>query len=296
MNQVWAGVAVAAAVVASTIMFGDRADGQQVGGVGPEQFDVAEVDQLRADLVDVSSIYFELGTIFQNENIMSAASEALISFESMSDDQLSNFAHMGPKTAELRAAVAHLRDMIITGVTRQMAAANSPDFPEAPYTNLCGSIRSDTNIFFAARLVYEVAQGVWAALSRACDQIGVVGGFGANTSLLCIPVDLILFAARVTLDEIANCDGNIDSAEILGTYERVGHIHGDVEVVQDTADSIESKVDILDGKIDMMLDMIEDLRLANCDIIRLLHTPQGQRESSLPVCDDHAEFPYNWPE
>ena len=46
----------------------------------------------------------------------------------------------------------------------------------------------------------------------------------------------------------------------------------------------------------MMLDMIEDLRLANCDIIRLLHTPQGQRQSDLSVCDDQAEFPYGWPE
>ncbi len=283
MNQLWAGVAVAAAVVASTIMFGVRADGQETRAVGPERVEVADVDQLRADLIDVSSIYFELGTIFQNENIMSAASEALINFESMSDDQLSIFVNIGPKTTELRRAVANLRDMIITGVSRQMAEANSPGFPDASYSALCGSVRTNTEVFFLARLAYEIAQGVWSALSRACEEVVVVPpGAGGNTSLLCIPVDLVLFAARVILDEIANCDGDIDSAEIEGTYERVAHIHGDVEV--------------LDDKLDMLLDMVEELRLANCDIIRLLHTPQGQRVSTLPVCDDHPEFPYGWPE
>lgn len=278
MNQVWTGVAVAAAVVASTIMFAGRADGQETRTVGPERVEMADVNQLRADLIEVSSIYFELGTIFQNENIMSAASEALINFESMSDDQLSIFLNIGPKTTELRSAVANLRDMIITQVSRQMAEANSPGFPDAPYSFLCGSVRTNTEVFFIARLAYEIAQGIWSGLSRACEE--VVAGF--NLSLLCIPVDLVLFAAQITVDEIANCDEDIDAAEIEGTYDRVGHIHGDVEVLQST--------------VDTLLDMVEELRLANCDIIRLLHTPQGQRESDLSVCDDQPEFPYGWPE
>ena len=277
MNQVWTGVAIAVAVVASTIMFAGRADGQETRAAGPERVELADVNQLRADLIDVSSIYFELGTIFQNENIMSAASEALISFESMSDDQLSNFAHMGPKTAELRAAVAHLRDMIITGVSRQMAEANSPGFPNAPYSGLCGSVRTNTQVFFDARIAYKIAQGIWSLAVRGCEE--VIAGF--NTSLLCIPFDTILFVAQVVLDEIANCDRDIDAAEINGTYDRVAHIHGDVEVLQST--------------VELLVDMVEDLRLANCDIIRLLHTPQGQRESDLSVCDDQAEFPYHWP-
>lgn len=283
MNQVWTGVAVAAAVVASTIMFAGRADGQETRTVGPERVEMADVNQLRADLIEVSSIYFELGTIFQSENIMSAASEAIITFESMSDDQLSIFLNIGPKTTELRSAVANLRDLILNQVSQQMAEANSPGFPDASYSFLCGSVRTNTEVFFLARLAYEIAQGVWSALSRACEEVVVVPpGAGGNTSLLCIPVDLVLFAARVILDEIANCDGDIDSAEIEGTYDRVGHLHTDVEVLQST--------------VDTLLDMVEELRLANCDIIRLLHTPQGQRESDLPVCDDQPEFPYSWPE
>ncbi len=127
-----------------------------------------------------------------------------------------------------------------------------------------------------------MAQGVWSAASRGCEQVVVSFGFGGNGSVACIIVDEILFAAGVVFDELANCDGDIDSAEIEGTYERVAHLHGDIE--------------ILDGKLDAIIAAIEELRLVGCDLERLLHTPQGQRESEIPVCADRPEFPYDWGE
>jgi hypothetical protein len=39
---------------------------------------------------------------------------------------------------------------------------------------------------------------------------------------------------------------------------------------------------------------VEDQRIAHCDVIRLLHTPQGQRQSAVPTCNDQPGWPYAW--
>jgi hypothetical protein len=43
------------------------------------------------------------------------------------------------------------------------------------------------------------------------------------------------------------------------------------------------------------LDEVANLRRQNCEIIKLLHTPQGQRQSGIDVCDGSEGFPYDWP-
>ena len=40
---------------------------------------------------------------------------------------------------------------------------------------------------------------------------------------------------------------------------------------------------------------IERLREALCEVIRLLNTPQGLRESECEACIDQPGFPYQWP-
>ena len=32
------------------------------------------------------------------------------------------------------------------------------------------------------------------------------------------------------------------------------------------------------------------------DVVRLENTPEGQRESAIPVCADQPGFPYGWPQ
>ncbi|MDH3284991.1 MAG: hypothetical protein OEQ13_09635 [Acidobacteriota bacterium] len=63
----------------------------------------------------------------------------------------------------------------------------------------------------------------------------MAAGFGGNTSLACIPADVIFIVAKAlvgtaesTVESIAFCDGAVDSAEIEGAYERAGHIHADL--------------------------------------------------------------------
>lgn len=42
--------------------------------------------------------------------------------------------------------------------------------------------------------------------------------------------------------------------------------------------------------------MVAEMRKIGCDVIRLLNTPEGQRQSSLSSCNGQPAFPYNFPE
>lgn len=253
----------------------------------PEPSNEVELEGFRTDLLSVTGVFSELGTILGNWEVQQAAADASDGIESMSLEDLAVFEEARSQIGLLRDSAQDLRDLMVArmseaetnGGTRDPA---TPGFPDASYSGLCGSTRTNTEAFFAARIVLAVAQGVWTAASRACDEVIVAAGFGGNASLACIAADELLFAAQVVFDELANCDGDIDSAEVEGTYERVGHLHGDI--------------DIINGKIDALLEAVEALRQVNCDIVRLLHTPQGQRESEIPVCSDQAEYPYDWGE
>ncbi len=124
------------------------------------------------------------------------------------------------------------------------------DFPDAtgyPAKGYCPSSpdRSDdlalqiaVDAIQAARIALEAAKVIWSGLSRLCDQTVVVCPVpgGGNTSTLCIAADIVLFAAELAVgiaegvvEHFEFCDSGVDSAEIEGTYERVGHLHTDLQ-------------------------------------------------------------------
>ena len=243
--------------------------------------------RVHQQLQDIVATFYEIGSWMNSDSIQRGSADAIPQIHQMTPEQVQAASYASAEIARLHEAVMHLRRLMLIEVTTQPAPADgeeTPGFPVANYSLLCGSARTNTEIFFAARVVFQVAQGVWSVASRGCEQVAVVcpAPGGGNTSTLCIPVDVVFFLAQIVFDEIANCDEDIDSAEIEGSYERLGHIHGDIELV--------------DAKIEALISAIEELRLVNCEIIRLLHTPQGQRESDLGVCFDQTGFPYSWPQ
>lgn len=246
-----------------------------------------ESEMLRADFLGICDLYYELGSLMGSEALVMLSIEARGEFEDLSWEDLAIFGESTEPVGRLRSALTDFNSLVISNRAggEEAGSPMTPGFPDANYSGLCGSSRSNTEVLFAARLVLEVAQGVWAGLSRGCDE--TIAGF--NAALACIPVDIILFAAQVVFDEIDNCDSDIDGAEIEGTYERSAHLHGDMELLQDT-------VDILDGKLDALLVLVEQLRETNCEIVKLLHTPQGQRTSDVLPCADQPGYPYDWAE
>lgn len=58
----------------------------------------------------------------------------------------------------------------------------------------------------------------------------------------------------------------------------------------------ELSVLVQQDELEILSKAIENNRIVLCDIVRLLHTPQGQRESDCENCSDQPGFPYDWPE
>ena len=97
----------------------------------------------------------------------------------------------------------------------------------------------------AGNIALEIANGIWSVADRACGTVVVAIGIGGNPqNALCIITDVVLFVAQAVVttaeavtDGIAFCDGAVDSAEIEGAYERVGHIHADLETHDSNIDA-----------------------------------------------------------
>jgi hypothetical protein len=104
--------------------------------------------------------------------------------------------------------------------------------PFSPNRSDADALLIAQDVTAGARVLLETAKGVWAGLSRACDEVL----FGFNGSLACIPADIVLAAAELVVgaaetvvEHIDFCDAAVDAAEIEASYERVGHLHTDLD-------------------------------------------------------------------
>ena len=268
--------------------------------------------QLRNDLLESVQMYAAVAQARGRGRLHGLLGLVLRQLEGLPQQTYDFLAGEGVDGSHLKAAVALLQDAVMSSPQpgNVPGLPESPGLPSAPYSNACGDTRPDTDSVFAAQVAFQAARLVWSAASRACEQVTVVAGVGGNGSLGCIAADATLFAAESVLDDLKFCGDDVDSAEIKGAYDRLGHVHGDIEAVDTKVVVIDGKVDVLDGKVDVidgkvdavngklddLADAVETLRVQNCEIIRLLCTSPFFRASSLPSCTDHPGFPYVFPE
>ncbi len=92
--------------------------------------------------------------------------------------------------------------------------------------------RSTTLEAYALRTAFIVIEAARDVADRLCAQS--IGGLlvGGNASVLCIPMDFVYIVGKSLHDNLAMCDDFIDAAEIEGSYERIGHLHADLETGQ----------------------------------------------------------------
>jgi hypothetical protein len=243
--------------------------------------------------------YYEIARLLNSDKSQRIAAEAMDKIAQLPEEQISVFAAAGSKVSDWLAATQTLRDRLTATAAAESARVKeaigpaSPGFPSATYSTVCGSTRSDTDTLFGFKVAYQAARVVWDAAGRGCNQVVVAvflgEGGGGNTSLACIVADVIFRVAESVLEDFQFCDDSIDSAEVNGTYTRVDHIHNDLGTV-------DGKIDAINAKLDALAAAVEALRQANCEITRLLNTPEGRRSSNLPVCSDQPGFPYNFPQ
>lgn len=247
--------------------------------------------QCRADLLETLAVYRDIATGEESRRRVEHAAELVARLAPADLEPLSEACAQVGRWKRAASAARDLVERARTAARGSVTVASAGDLPGAPYSGLCGSGRSDTNVVFGVQVALQVARGVWSAASRGCEQVAVVcpAPGGGNSSLACIVVDEALFAAESALEDVKFCDGDIDSAEIRGTYDRVAQVHDELV-------ALDAKIDVIDQKLDALAQGMENLRLLGCDTIRLETTPQGLRASDIAVCSDRPEYPYAWPE
>ena len=119
----------------------------------------------------------------------------------------------------------------------------SGGFPGAPYSPEYGSVRPTTAAILAASTTFEIADDVRELAGRACDETIVAIGVGGNTALICLISDAVWVVAKTVFWQIQFWSSDVDGAEIEGTYDRVGHLHTDIESLQSSITAHNSNID-----------------------------------------------------
>ena len=275
------------------------------------QFSAEEIEGFRTEFREVMTFYYDWAVLSEHDLIQSLAAEGMAAIDQLPYEHLDLLMSTGVDVSRLHSAVEDLYVHVVARMAEQTAtgpdcSGADPGFPSAPYTagidltflgidfqfGPVNDVRPPALLLLIALETVVAAQGVWHGLDRVCTLD--VGGF--NCSICCIVGDILL-TISVAIDEfILFLNDDIDSAEIKGTYDRVCALHLQIGENEDALQELQKTVNAIDMKVDLLAAAVEGLRTANCEIIRLLHTPQGSRQSDLATCDDQPGWPYDWPE
>jgi len=216
---------------------------------GDLKFSEKELEEFRADLLNFVQAYKEVAASLGMKKAVEAFEKTEEQLRQLTLKQLDGFRNVLPDTTKLNISTQRMHDGVelqrltnavevspfsrkSTKNTQGQSAGNfqieSAGFPDADYPS-CGSTRVSDTIIDASDTALFVAEGVRDAASRACGQVAVVLGEGGNGNLACIATDAIYLAAKVVNYGLHYCNDKIDGAEQGATYERLGHIHTDIE-------------------------------------------------------------------
>lgn len=288
-----AGTVLALATVASA-----ATSRQDVSAAGDGRADIAS---FRTDYNKLMDRYDAVFTRLGNSRGLALTAQGRASLRAVADEQLAKmFQKAGvPNLSAALKAAEKLEAVTPAQGSVAPRAADTPGFPGAPpILSECNNILHDSGFTFGALVAFEVARTVLAAAEFACEETVVIAGEGGNGAAACIPLAIAQDAAAIPFELADFCGGEEDSAIGQGSYDRLEHIHGDLEA---------ARADILTS-IDVHTQMIIDNANANreiiltamknlsCDLERLVHTPEGQRRSDIAECKGQPAFPFNWPE
>jgi hypothetical protein len=224
--------------------------GALLSGPGAASADV------RGDIERLAESYASLGRVDAAERLRNAVA-------GFSDAELDQaLGQTSGQIAELVDLNVELASQI--GVANSSAVESpmlegprSAGFPEPSFSASCPeSNEVSYDDLLAGRIALTVAKGIWAAASRACDEVIVAIGVGGNVSLVCIIADEILFAAEETFNFIELCNDDIAGARADAVFERTEHIHDDIAThdteIKALIATIGNKIDLLQGAVDLV--------------------------------------------
>lgn len=243
--------------------------------------------------------------------------EARVRMEAVTDDQLAAlFAKVGvPDLSEMVRAADNLASRT-PNRDRGPLTAGLPGAP--PIFSDCNNISHSSGFTFGALIAFQVARTVLAAAEFACLETVVILGEGGNGSAACIPFAIAQDVVAIPFELASFCGGEEDSALLEGSFDRLEHIHTDLEsarsaIITEINANTAQIIDNVNANTQLIVNndnsnrtqiinndnanrdiLIGQLHALGCEIVRLLHTPDGQRTSAIEACQGQPGFPYSW--
>ena len=226
----------------------------------PPRERVVTADSFTSDLLQLVDVLQEIAVLARDTNRHQRLEEVRGMVTDIPPEQLDEFlSHGAPDLKPVLRANIRLRALLAERVAsmERMAEPQSLPLPgRPPILGACNGIVHDSAFTFGALIAQQAADVALAAAGRGCDQMAVAFGFGANTALVCLPLETALTAAKIPLELAAFCGGEEDSSLLEGSYDRLEHIHADLQEYNQRLKSVQA---------------------VQRQIIRLLLTPEGRR-------------------
>jgi hypothetical protein len=202
----------------------------------------ATPESFREDFLRFLDAYAEIAGQLGDHARQEQLATARRMMEGVTSEQIDQtFRHGVPNVGELLNATEALRQHLASAPALSRTGPRLPTLPGQPgILGACNVIAHDSNTTFILLTVQQAADVLLAASGRACDQVAVVAGFGANTALVCLPIEIALTAAKIPFELATFCAGEEDSSVAQGSFDRLGHLHGDLTT---EAQSIRDKDD-----------------------------------------------------
>jgi len=206
---------------------------------GRKEFSPEELEQMRSALLDLLDTVQVLTTLRSADGGFGEKSkgedyESLkAQIQQMSGKEL-NVLRAALDPSKMRATLAKSRAVLDAFKNRaaaksSRAGGDSPGFPQVnPY---CDDIPT-TAEYRAAEIALLVAEGVRDVAQNGCNEVIVALGFGGNGRLVCLITDAIYIAAKGATFDITFCYEDYTGALTTANYERLDHLHEDVEDVK----------------------------------------------------------------
>jgi hypothetical protein len=243
-------------------------------GATPEGF--------RGDLLRLIDVLQDIAALDKDVVRRQRLAEAALAVRRIDQEQLDRFAARGG-TPDLRA-VLRASIQVRTALRRRASLppppleAQSVDLPSRPpIYDKCSGISHDSDFTFWALVAQQAADAVLAGAGRICDETIVILGEGGNTSLVCLPFEIALQAAKVPFELADFCGGEEDSSYIEGSYSRLQHINNDLLTLDGEVAALADALELLDAAVKANEQRLKTVQAVQKQIIKLLLTPEGRR-------------------
>jgi hypothetical protein len=217
------------------------------------QYSAQELEDLRGkflELIETVKLFADL-ILYDNSELRGKLDQARTQFEQFTPQELNAVratvdpATMNSRLAEARTVLEEYRPALERArdsklqrlkssessgiITMDLGSFPGREGPDAVCDGLIGSGRPSAALIISTETVFLAAAIVRAVASRGCNQVLVVLGAGGNTSGVCIATDAIFFVAQALRDKVVACDLDWAKRTIDGNYQRLDHLHSDLE-------------------------------------------------------------------